>query len=102
MTKNPFLNALCASFYIIIVASVMYYGPKLTGHVDSFLVPVAILSLLVLSAAMMGYLFCYTPLTLYLDGHKKEALDLFLKTLGIFAGVTLFILCALFLFPLAL
>ncbi len=37
------------------------------------------------SAASMGYLFLYQPLQLYLEGEKKKSVDLFLKTLGVFA-----------------
>jgi hypothetical protein len=33
----------------------------------------------------MGYLFVLGPLTLYLDGKKKEAVSDFLKTVGTFA-----------------
>ncbi len=99
MTKNPLFNALGAILYIAIVASIMYYGPKSAGSIDSVVVPVAILSLFVLSAAVMGYIFCYTPLQLFLEGQKKEAAGLFLKTVGVFAGITFLLLSSLFLLP---
>jgi hypothetical protein len=60
------------------------------------IIPIAMLSLFVLSAAMMGYLFCLTPLQLYLDGHKKEGVNLFVGTLRIFAIITAFIFGVLF------
>ena len=97
MTRNPFLNALAASLYIVVVASALFYVPKFVGPVDSVLAPIAMLSLFVLSAAVMGYVFCYEPLQLFLEGSKKEAADLFVKTVGIFAVITLFIFCILFL-----
>lgn len=56
MTKNPFVNALLASGYISVVASAMYYAPKYMEPVDAVIVPVTVLSLFVLSAAMMGRL----------------------------------------------
>lgn len=96
MTKNPFINALSATLYITIVASVMYYAPKWAGPVDSVVIPVAILSLFVLSAAVMGYLFLSQPIQLYLDGGKKQAVNLFLSTVAVFAAVTVLLLLAVF------
>ena len=99
MTKNPILNASTATAYIIAVASVMYYGPKLMGPEpkDTVLLPVAFLSLFVLSTAVMGYLFLYQPVLTYLEGQKQQALELFLKTVGIFALITLAVLSFVFL-----
>jgi hypothetical protein len=50
--------------------------------------PIVIISLFTLSAAMMGYLFLFQPLQLYLDGKKKLAVNLFIQTLATFAGLT--------------
>lgn len=97
MTKNPFLNALAALLYIAIVASVMFYGTKnVPGPDKSILAPIAILSLLTLSAAAMGYIFFYQPVMLYLDGKKKNAVNLFVQTLAIFALITAGALTLLF------
>ncbi|MDP3725965.1 MAG: hypothetical protein Q8R36_02080 [bacterium] len=98
MSKNPFLNALAASLYITFIASVLYYGPKITPHVDAVIVPIVILSLFVLSAAIMGYLFLYEPAQLFLEGEKKKATQLFLQTVGVFALITLLILVTLLYF----
>lgn len=101
MSKNPFLNALAAILYIIFVAFFMFYGTKMSGSQNSIIVPIAIISLFTLSAAIMGYIFMYTPVQLLLDGKKKEALDLFLKTVAVFGLITFLILLLLFsgLFP---
>ncbi|MBI4094567.1 MAG: hypothetical protein HY435_00015 [Candidatus Liptonbacteria bacterium] len=96
MTKNPFLNALLAALYIVLVASIMYYGPGLHGEKDTIIIPIAVISLFTLSAAVMGYLFLYEPLRLYLDGEKKSAVALFLKTVAVFAGITALVLLTLF------
>lgn len=96
MTKNPLLNALAALGYIILVASVMFYGIRHTGPDNSVIIPIAMLSLFTLSAAMMGYIFCSQPLQLYLDGKKKEAINLFLKTVAIFGGMTILAFLLLF------
>ncbi len=102
MTQNAFLNALAASFYITLVASMMYYGPRILGTVeDTVITPIAMLSLFVLSAAVMGYLFLSYPLQLYLDGQKKQAVNLFIQTIAVFAGITalIFLLLVSDIFP---
>ena len=97
MTKNPILNALAAIAYISIVASTMYYGSNYAGQAeDSVFAPIAMISLFTLSAAVMGYLFLSQPLQLYLDDKKKEAVDLFVRTVAIFAGVTVVLLIVFF------
>lgn len=95
MTKNPFINALAALAYISAVASFMFFGVEKVDVVPSILVPIAMLSLFTLSAAIMGYIFIGQPLQLYLDGHKKEGTDLFLKTTLYFAGIVSIILLSL-------
>ena len=52
------------------------------------LAPMAMLSLLVFSVSLMGYLFFFQPVQMYLDGQKREAVELFTKTLGAFAVIT--------------
>ena len=91
MNRNPLLNALIATLYIVVVASILYYGPVIAGHMDGVIVPIAFLSLFVLSAAVMGFLFLYQPFQLFLAGDKNEAINLFLKTIAIFAFITAFL-----------
>lgn len=88
MTKNPFINAVAASVYISLVATIMNYGSRMFGEADTMVTPVAVLSLFVLSAAVMGYIFLSKPLQLYLDGKKKEGVNLFLGTVAVFAVIT--------------
>lgn len=64
---------------------------------DTLIVPIAVISLFTLSAAVMSYLFLYQPIQLYLNGNKNDAINLFLRTVAIFAGITAVILLALFL-----
>lgn len=96
MTKNPLLNALAALAYIVAVAAVMFYGGKRGSPDNSFMVPVALISLFTLSAAVMGYLFCFKPAQLYFDGQKKEGMNLFLQTVAIFGLITAVLLALLF------
>lgn len=88
MNQNPYINAIAASLYIAVVASAMYYVPKIIGRIESVMVPIVILSLFTLSAAVMGYFFLFHPAQLYLDGKKKEAVHFFLTTLFSFAAIT--------------
>lgn len=96
MSKNPIINGLSASAYIVLVALVMYFGTKTMPRSDSFLAPVAIISLFTLSAAVMGFIFCYQPAQLYFDDKKKQAVNLFLQTVAVFGVITVIMLALLF------
>lgn len=85
--KNPYLNSVYAEAYIVIVTSIIHsIGEPDTP--DTFFDPIAALSLLVLSAAVMGYLFVGVPLQLYLDGEKKQSVAFFMRTVLGFAALT--------------
>lgn len=88
MTKNPIINAFLGIAYIIVVALLMFYGMEHTKGINSVIVPIAVLSLFSLSAALMGYFLLYQPVLLYLDGKKKQATELFFQTLLVFAVLT--------------
>ncbi len=96
MSKNPIINGLSALTYIISVAFIMYFGTKNLPKEDTILAPIAMISLFTLSAGVMGYIFGLQPIQLYLDGKKKEAVQLFLKTLMVFGFLTTLILLLLF------
>lgn len=97
MFKNPILNALSASTYIILVVVIMnFVSQSLRNKPDTFFAPVMFLSVLTLSAAVMAFLFFYQPLQLFIDGKKKEAVNLFVKTTGFFALFTVVVLILLF------
>jgi hypothetical protein len=89
MTKNPFLNALAACAYIVALVSAIFYGGPFLGAEDTVFIPMAMLSLFVFSAALMGYIFLYQPIAMFIDGQKKEAVTLFLSTSAIFGGITM-------------
>lgn len=97
MTKNPFINALAASLYIAVIASFFFYvNHHDFPQPDSALIPMFMLSLFVLSAALMGYIFLYQPLVLFLEGKQKQGVTLFLQTVGCFAVITLILLATFF------
>lgn len=98
MTKNPVINALCASAYIVLGVMVMTFVTQpLRNKPDTFFAPIVMLSLLTLSVAIMAFLFFYQPVMLFIEGKKKDAVDLFIKTVGIFAVLTVVFLILLFL-----
>jgi hypothetical protein len=89
MTKNPYLNALVAGVYIVFVVLLITYGPTFVREKpDTILAPIAMLSLLVLSVAFMGYIFLFQPALMYMDGQKREAIKFFTKTLLTFSVIT--------------
>lgn len=88
MSKNPLLNALAAAAYIVLVVSVMTLGTKIAPRPNAFIAPLAVVSLFTLSAAVMGYIFCFEPAQLYFDGKKKQAVRLFLQTVMVFGCMT--------------
>lgn len=88
MNKKPFINALLAELYIVAIVSIIQYGFASSDAPETILAPIMMLSLFVLSAAVMGYLFLLQPIQLYLDGKKKEAIAFFTQTLATFAGIT--------------
>lgn len=97
MSKNPILNALSASAYILLVVTVMtQVTAPLKNKPDTFFAPIAILSVFTLSAAVMAFLFFYQPLLLFIEGKKKEAVNLFVKTVGAFGLITAMALILLF------
>ncbi len=97
MSRNPIINALSASAYIILVASVLrLVAATNKNKPDTFFAPVAFLSLLTLSAAVMAYLFFYQSLQLLIDGKKKEAVKQFMQTVGIFGVITLVVWILIF------
>ncbi len=96
MTKNPYLNALSASLYIVAVVSAITIGGKFAQKPDTILAPIAMLSTLVFSVAFMAYTFFFNPIMMYLDGQKREAVELFTKTLMTFAAITAIVLFVAF------
>ncbi len=95
------LNALATSAYIILIASSLFYIPKISGldkSPDTVFAPIVMLSLLVFSVAIVGSLIFGRPILWYLDGKKEEAIRLLFATLVIFFVITAIAICALFYF----
>jgi uncharacterized membrane protein YidH (DUF202 family) len=97
MSKNPIVNALYAAGYIGLVVSIInFISLTQSNKPDTAFAPVVFLSLLTLSVTVMAFLFFYQPLQLFTEGKKKEAVNLFVKTVGVFAAFTAVVLLLLF------
>ncbi len=96
MRWNPFLNAGIAAAYVWgVVLLIQFISSFRANTPDTLLDSVSALSLLVFSAALMGFLFFYRPVTLMLEDKKEEAAAYFLKTLGTFGAILLAVIVAL-------
>ncbi len=84
--KKPFLHASGAALYIVFIVIVLQLATTVFKNIEgTFAVPMTMLSLFVLSAAIMGYFFLSEPLILMFDDKKKEAIIYFAKVVGFFA-----------------
>ncbi len=94
MSQKPIYNALAALAYIMLLITGLFWAPHFfhAAQEDTVFAPIIMLSLLVLSVALMAYLFFYQPLLLLLDGKKEEGIKFFLRTVGAFAVGTVTII----------
>jgi len=77
-----FVQATGVLFYVSLVAWLLFNSQNLFGSAPSFLIPLCVLLLFVVSAAITGLLVLGKPIQLYLNGLKKEAMVLLLITLA--------------------
>lgn len=101
MIKNPYLNALYAAGYIgliVLTLSTFVDGPE----EGTLLVPMVMLSLLVLSVAIMAVIFFYHPAKLFMEGQREEALKFFSKTVVTFALLAVLLIVLMLLVPILL
>ena len=87
MTRNPVINALAASAYIGGIALFINFASQMPDPEMPF-APSVMLSLLVLSVLVMGYLFFMQPIMLYIEGDKIGAVRLFGRSILSFALIT--------------
>lgn len=83
--KFAALNAAGTALYITFVASLLFNASVtviFSGTKDTVLIPIAMLLLFVLSASVTSSLVLGRPIIWYLDGKKKEAVSLFVATIG--------------------
>lgn len=84
--KKPFIHALAAALYIVMIVLVMRDVISfLRDKQDTIVIPMTMLALFVLSAAVMGFVFLSEPVKLFIENRKQEAVDFFAKTVGFFS-----------------
>jgi hypothetical protein len=89
MQWNPYLSALAAAAYIWGLGFIFQFLESTRGDIpDTTFAPILMLSLLVFSVALMGFLFFYRPVVLLLENKRNEAASYFLKTLATFGALT--------------
>jgi hypothetical protein len=90
MNKKSLYNAIFASGYITLIVFVIDWVTKVQHQPsqDSIFIPITMLSLLVLSVALMAFFFFYHPLVLLLDSKRTESIKSFFCTVITFAGIT--------------
>ena len=86
---HAFLQAAGIFSYVALVSWLLKNGEYLFGADEGIRVPIIMLLLLVLSAAITGLLFFGRSIHLYLSGEKSSAIRLILWTLFFLAAIFL-------------
>lgn len=96
MRWNPYINAIGATAYIWGIGLLIHRIASLHHDTpDNLIGSIAAISMIVFSAAVMGFLFFYRPVALLVENKRDEAIFFFLKTLGTFGAITLFVVSAI-------
>ena len=86
--KKALINASLTTLYIVGVSVFMFNFVDKSGKQDTVFIPIFMLLLFVTSAAVTGYLVVGRPALMYLEGKKKEAVNVLIYTIGILFLVT--------------
>ncbi len=79
---RSFVNAAGVLIYTSAIAWLFFNGGTVFSKAPSFLIPLFMLLLLIVSASITGLLVLGKPVHLYLSGFKKEAFTLLFATLA--------------------
>ena len=93
------IHAGATAAYVAAIASFLFYVSKTfkPEGPDTALAPMAMLLLLVFSAAVTGSLIFGRPILWYLDGKKRDALSLLIYILGFLFAIMVIAFLALYL-----
>lgn len=81
LLKRSFLDAFGALLYVGAISTLLMNGEHVFGGEKSFLIPIFMLTLLIVSATITGSLVLGKPILMYWDGEKKEAVTLLVATI---------------------
>jgi hypothetical protein len=98
LIKRAGLNALGTFVYVSAVGLFMANASRILGERDTTLTPVAVLLLLVFSAALTGSLVFGQPLLWYIDGKKREAVQLLVWTMAWLLALLVLVFAAMIAF----
>jgi len=90
--KMALVNSVGVFVYVSIVAWVMNSGERWFGETDTVFTAMGVLLLFTLSAGVVGSLIVGKPIFMYLDGKKKEAVNMLIWTLAFLAIITMIVL----------
>lgn len=93
--KEGFLYSLGTAVYIVLVSLFMNNAEKFLGKEDTIFSGIAFLLLFTLSAIVVGGLMIGKPIMLYIDGKKKNAIQMFACNAGwlvVFFAIALILL----------
>lgn len=96
--KQGFWQAIGVTTYCALVGFFMWNSGKILPEPESFLMPVAFLTLLCSSVLVCGLLVFYKPYKLFFDGKKREAMETVLFTAVYLVGVFILLMTGLLLF----
>lgn len=92
LMKRAAVSALGVYAYIALLILAAFNAEKLFGSVEpGWLGPTLFLTLFIVSACVTGTMVLLKPVTLYVDGNKKEALHLFGYTVIALAIIALIV-----------
>jgi len=90
MNKTSLYHAILAAGYISTLVSLMtLVSETLSTQEDNIFMPITMLTLVTLSVAVMAYLFFYQPVVLLIENKRVEAVQTFLGTVAVFAGIAI-------------
>ena len=100
LSKQAFYNSLLTAGYIVLIATFMFYaGQAKIGRSNSVLIPITFLLLVVCSAGFTGFLVLGHPAMMYMDGKKKEAVNMLIQTLLFLFIITIAAVALMILLP---
>ena len=97
--KHAIIDAGVTVGYIVLLVTLIFNGGKIFGGAEpenNLLFPIVFLLLFVISAAITSFMVFGRPVMWYIDGHKKEALQLLGLTLGFLVFIAMFFLSVIF------
>ncbi len=93
LVRRGLVSALGVIAYTTVVGGLLFNANHIFGNrPDTALAPISMLTLLVLSAGVVGCLIFLKPVLMYLEGKKAEAVKLIMTTLSWLALFTVVLL----------